>query len=597
MVPLLKLIVKESRAQYTGRVQSVSSCGMTAILATNLESMVSFGNEEWRTQLVDTIGGFTARGDVTFAQDVENTFVAAVVDQAMSYNPISSTLVFPFMLLNTLYAFVIVPFQYLILPQIVPVKDGPGSGHRVLWSLLSPTVGCLVFVLTMTFSHNYYNLVLWIPLAILLWLGNIALHLDASRIGREVLWSQDELAISKKSQEQADSVLNHVLKNIMVDVSNCIEMHKEGNAPDDMLEEAEALLFRGKWWCRMREAILNIAAGRYEGGTAVVDLVEFGRDLCKGRPDVNLSFQGARRIVHLDALVCSIILDNAISNAIRHCSPDDPSVQLEIAVQEDDIAMESDETPVRVQFLTTNYTDSRKGRIERWNGTGPIVISDRPQQEHAPMSMSDGIGLKHVVMAAGKYNIDVELWQEDDCVFFKATYPTTVASRQSSDCAFTNDQNDAQTLPSGLQIACIDDSKVARIGLHGALSRLIDQSTVTVFGSSLEEVDQFKQQVMEGCHIAILDQNIDLPGKNVFGTDLIKELRSKGCTAMLCIRSGNVSQADQELYFRSGANSVFDKELTFKELALELGREYAQYSQELGQHQMPRASTASLMSV
>ena len=237
---------------------------------------------------------------------------------------------------------------------------------------------------------------------------------------------------------------------------------------------------------------------RYEGGTAVVDLVEFGRDLCKGRPDVNLSFQGARRIVHLDALVCSIILDNAISNAIRHCSPDDPSVHLKITVQEDDIAMESDETPVRVQFLTTNYTDSRKGRIERWNGTGPIVISDGPQQEQAPMSMSDGIGLKHVVMAAGKYNIDVELWQEDDRVFFKATYPTTVASRQSSDCAFTNDQNDAQTLPSGLQIACIDDSKVARIGLHGALSRLIDQSTVTVFGSSLEEVDQFKQQVMEG---------------------------------------------------------------------------------------------------
>ena len=103
---------------------------------------------------------------------------------------------------------------------------------------------------------------LWIPLAILLWLGNIALHLDASRIRREMLWSQDEVAISKKSQEQADSVLNHVLKNIMVDVSNCIEMHKEGSAPDDMLEEAEALLFRGKWWCRMREAILNIAAGR-----------------------------------------------------------------------------------------------------------------------------------------------------------------------------------------------------------------------------------------------------------------------------------------------------------------------------------------------
>ena len=131
-----------------------------------------------------------------------------------------------------------------------------------------------MFVLTLTFSHNY-NLMLWIALAILLWLGNIALDLDASSMGREMLWSQDELAISKKSQEEADSVLNHVLKNIMVDVLNCTQMHKEGSAPEDMLEEVEAILFRGKWWCR----ILNIAAGRYDGSTAVVDLVEFGRDL------------------------------------------------------------------------------------------------------------------------------------------------------------------------------------------------------------------------------------------------------------------------------------------------------------------------------
>ena len=149
MVLLLKLIVKESRAQYTGLMLCVFSCGMTAMLAANLESMVSFGNEEWRTQLVDTIGEFTARGEVTFAQNVENTFVAAVADQAMSYNPISSTLVFPFMLLNFLYASSMLPFQYLIFPQMVGVKDRPCSGHRVLWSLLSPTVGCLVFVLTM----------------------------------------------------------------------------------------------------------------------------------------------------------------------------------------------------------------------------------------------------------------------------------------------------------------------------------------------------------------------------------------------------------------------------------------------------------------
>ena len=101
---------------------------------------------------------------------------------------------------------------------------------------------------------------------------------------------------------------------------------------------------------------------------------------------------------------------------------------------------------------------------------------------------------------------------------------------------------------------------------------------------------------LTGCHIAIVDQNIDLLGQNVLGTDLIKELRSKGCTAMLCIRSGNVSQADQELYFQSGANSVFDKELTFKELSLQLEREYAQWERD--QRQMSASvSRASLTSI
>ena len=45
MVFLLKLILKESRAQYTGSLLCVFSCGMTAILGVNLESMVSFGDE------------------------------------------------------------------------------------------------------------------------------------------------------------------------------------------------------------------------------------------------------------------------------------------------------------------------------------------------------------------------------------------------------------------------------------------------------------------------------------------------------------------------------------------------------------------------
>ena len=230
---------------------------------------------------------------------------------------------------------------------------------------------------------------------------------------------------------------------------------------------------------------------------ARVDLSHFGNDLCKGRPNLilNLTSQALRQSVHMDSLVCNIILDNAISNAMRHRAPGNPQVKLDITVT----AADSDphDAPVSVQFLVTNHTDSRNGRIQRWTGKGPIVLTDRPEHQQAPTSLSDGIGLKHVVMAAKLGNVDVELWQEDDLVFFKAVYKTTLAQTQSSQLSPTYVAENV-TLPDGLQIVCIDDSSVARTGLQGLLPGLIAGSTVSVFGKTMEEVDPFIAAALTG---------------------------------------------------------------------------------------------------
>ena len=111
-------------------------------------------------------------------------------------------------------------------------------------------------------SRNDFNLTLWIPLALICALGMELAGLDGRRMGWEFFTAGHELTISKASQEHADSLLNHVLKNIMVDVSGCIELHNSGAGSPELLNEAQALLFRGMWWCRMREAILSILAGR-----------------------------------------------------------------------------------------------------------------------------------------------------------------------------------------------------------------------------------------------------------------------------------------------------------------------------------------------
>ena len=108
-----------------------------------------------------------------------------------------------------------------------------------------------------------------------------------------------------------------------VDSFNSVDLFFDG-VGTEVLVEARDLMFRGMWWCRMREAILNVMRGTYTPAFTEVNLQEFARDLCKGRSKV--SWTAPNVTVRLESLLCNIILDNAITNAIRHGCPNGPQV-------------------------------------------------------------------------------------------------------------------------------------------------------------------------------------------------------------------------------------------------------------------------------
>ena len=83
--------------------------------------------------------------------------------------------------------------------------------------------------------------------------------------------------------------------------------------------QAQDTLFRGMWWCKLRQAMQSMVSGDYVSTDTAVNIHEFAESLVRGRP--NVTFEAPRRIVLIDSLAWNVMLDNVLSNALRHCSP------------------------------------------------------------------------------------------------------------------------------------------------------------------------------------------------------------------------------------------------------------------------------------
>ena len=377
----------------------------------------------------------------------------------------------------------------------------------------------------------------------------------------------------REAAQKADSILNHILKNAMADAIGCIDVFCSEHLPDgaEALSRATDVLFRGMWWCKLREAMLKIIAGKYHTSRGPTDLQQFVDDVVRGR---QVTASPCPAHVSLDPIACSIILDNAVTNALRHGCPGDQRVRISAELLAEGSADTLGERR-RLRFLVTNRADPAKPmQQERWCSREP---HGGFQKGAARPVLSDGLGLQHIALVARACDMVATLWQDGGSVLFELRLDTEVVAAPRAAGA-SPALGDAPPFPSGLSIMCLDDSPLARYSLGTLIPSLCPDVAVATFGEDAADAERFKPAALARANIVILDQNVDVPGKELLGTEVAAELLEEGYQGFLCIRSANSTEADVELSRRSGAHWHVSKDVPVPKMVKMLQREYQAFA-------------------
>ena len=433
----------------------------------------------------------------------------------------------------------------------------------------------LVFTVGAALSANTYGSVWFIvttPLVTFLsfFPTSVILTFQSNKIEhqRQLLQETQQRALAyQRAARKADDVINHILKNNVVDAQTCIQLFFNGK-PQTVLKDAQDLLFRSMWWCRLREAVLRIVEGSYLKAVRNIALRQFCSDLLVGRPGITLDCPSLTAL--LDPIACNIALDNAITNAVRHGCTENQELRLKVEVS-------NHGSSTTLSFTLINRAKANKPPLNHWSASdiGPARASARVDQYE---SVSTGLGLHHIAMAVNVCDMSAELWQEDAYVHFRLRMDSEVSHCISTERdSIANTGNIAPRFPPNLHVVCIDDSPIARKALESILPQEIAGSVVQVFGETLADVAEYKRCVAEQCDIAIVDQNLSFPGAEVKGTDLIKEILAAGYGGLACVRSANCTDADQREYLECGAHCAIDKDMRWREMAQLLANAYANH--------------------
>jgi len=143
------------------------------------------------------------------------------------------------------------------------------------------------------------------------------------RIQRRKFLAETLLEQQMRASETADSILNHTLKNILADVAAYIDLFLAGSAPREVLGDALACLRRGVKACKERQVYLKLVVGSYAAVANAVDLEAFTEDLLAGRQVRTSAISGT---AYFDQTLLTLILDNALTNAVKHGCPENPDV-------------------------------------------------------------------------------------------------------------------------------------------------------------------------------------------------------------------------------------------------------------------------------
>jgi signal transduction histidine kinase len=140
-----------------------------------------------------------------------------------------------------------------------------------------------------------------------------------------------------RSNRQADSVLNHVLKNSIAGAACLIELDQADPVSTstlsgttcscgrrDRLKQALEQLYKSMKWCSSRQAILDITSGNYQTTLSPVNITSLlesfynGTARFKSQDDTSSLTSSGESTIAFDEKIASLALENAVSNAIAH---------------------------------------------------------------------------------------------------------------------------------------------------------------------------------------------------------------------------------------------------------------------------------------
>eukprot|EP00667_Euglena_gracilis_P001149 EG_transcript_1149 len=415
---------------------------------------------------------------------------------------------------------------------------------------------------------------------------------------------------TRKASEQADTVLNHILKNTMADAAACIQLYAEdkvAQVPPD-LAQAVTCLARGMQWCRKRHVLLRMSEGDYLPALHPVSLREFGEQLVRGR-DVLSSFPN--EVVLLDEVLCDILLDNALNNAFRHGNPPDPDVQffVDLAPLEEPgstpsgrrsagsggLSRASSHRQHRLlTFCIRNRADPNKPPVTP-DLINTVLMGHRVSEEFVYSSaLSEHLGLRHMFKVAETHQMDMSLKQEGDTVVLRALLKVQLAKERSVlvQPDIVPELEDIP-LPTGLNIWALDDSPIARRLMEYSLPKYFPGSTVSVLGDTPADIQLFIAGASAHADIIILDQHLDYSTESFLGTAVLADLLQQGCRAFVCFRSACVVLGSDVAFRAAGAHCVLGKDLRpddFFKALMRLYRAFLTYSRNPSLISVPAGS-------
>eukprot|EP00668_Euglena_longa_P043232 GGOE01057355.1.p1 GENE.GGOE01057355.1~~GGOE01057355.1.p1 ORF type:complete len:680 (-),score=145.73 GGOE01057355.1:139-2148(-) len=405
-------------------------------------------------------------------------------------------------------------------------------------------------------------------------------------------WSRSQflaetlLARELYSSQTADSILNHTLKNILCDAAGTIELFLAGAVERNVLEGSIHCLRRGMRACKERQVYLKLVVGEYTPALHTVDLEEFGQELVTGRA-MDSGFE--KLTVRTDVTLLNLVLENAISNALKHGDPANPEVRLGIS------SSPMRDEPFRrvLHFTVTNVAHPQRPPLTPEYVDRLLAgTADVPNNAMLP-AMSDRIGISHCVLAAHAGRITLRLAQEANAVRFCASVEAEVIPDQPITRGTSSSGPLTVPFPTGLCFAILDDSHITQMLLQFHISKWCSPSAVHCFGKQEEDIETFVAASLAEADIVILDQNLQYSHLHL-GSDIARRLVQSGFSGFICLRSANDSVEDRELYMSSGAHCCFGKDLPCNQLLAELKEQYCLFQRGASIEQVHVSAPSSL---